>query len=45
MPLYKRLETDKQILEYKCVEFVEQLLYGDVGLIDPATGQRNEAAQ
>ena len=42
MPLYRRLEADKQLLEYECVEFVEQLMYGDVGLIDPATGQRNE---
>lgn len=42
MPLYRRLEADKQLLEYECVEFVEQLMYGDVGLIDPETGQRNE---
>ena len=42
MPLYRRYEADKQLLEYKCVEFVEQLMYGDVGVTDPATGQRNE---
>ena len=42
MPLYRRLETGKQLLDYKCVEFVEQLMYGDVGLVDPATGLRNE---
>jgi len=42
MPLYRRLEDGKQLLEYECVEFVEQLMYGDVGLVDPATGQRNE---
>ena len=42
MPLYRRLETDMQLLEYKCVEFVEQLMYGETGIVDPATGQRNE---
>jgi len=30
MPLYRRLETNVQLLEYKCVEFSEELLYGDV---------------
>ena len=28
MPLYRRLEKNAQLLEYKCVEFVEDLLYG-----------------
>ena len=28
MPLYKRLEPNAQILEFRCVEFVEDLLYG-----------------
>ena len=28
MPLYRRLEKNAQLLEYKCVEFVEELLYG-----------------
>ena len=42
MPLYRRFEQDKQILEYKCTEFVEQLMYGHLGVGDPATGQRNE---
>ena len=27
MPLYRRLETDARILEFKCVEFAEDLLY------------------
>ena len=40
MPLYRRLEPDKQLLEYKCVEFVEELMYGQLGVVDPATGQR-----
>jgi hypothetical protein len=42
MPLYRRIEPDKQLLEYECVEFVEQLMYGEVGLNNPATGQQNE---
>ena len=28
MPLYRRVEKDAQLLEFKCVEFAEQLLYG-----------------
>jgi len=28
MPLYRRMEQDFQILDFKCVEFVEELLYG-----------------
>jgi hypothetical protein len=41
MPLYRRVEPNKQLLEYKCVEFVEELLYGPLGVVDPATGSRN----
>lgn len=28
MPLYKRQEKNEQLMEFKCVEFVEELLYG-----------------
>jgi hypothetical protein len=28
MPLYRRLEKNAQLMEFKCVEFVEELLYG-----------------
>jgi hypothetical protein len=28
MPLYKRVEKNAQILEFKCVEFAEEMLYG-----------------
>ena len=28
MPLYRRQERDAQILEYKCVEFAEEMMYG-----------------
>ncbi|OLE82326.1 MAG: hypothetical protein AUF76_09890 [Acidobacteria bacterium 13_1_20CM_2_65_9] len=30
MPLYRRLDPKVQLLEYKCVEFSEELLYGDL---------------
>ena len=28
MPLYRRIERNAQLMEFKCVEFVEELLYG-----------------
>ena len=28
MPLYKHVEKNAQLLEFKCVEFVEELIYG-----------------
>jgi hypothetical protein len=28
MPLYRHVEKNAQLLEFKCVEFVEELLYG-----------------
>lgn len=28
MPLYRRLESNVQLLDFKCVEFAEELLYG-----------------
>jgi hypothetical protein len=30
MPLYRRIEPNVQLLEFKCVEFSEELLYGDL---------------
>jgi hypothetical protein len=30
MPLYRRVEPNVQLLEFKCVEFSEELLYGDL---------------
>ena len=30
MPLYRRLDANAQLLPYNCVEFSEELLYGDV---------------
>jgi hypothetical protein len=29
LPLYRRLESNAQLLEYPCVEFVEEFMYGD----------------
>jgi hypothetical protein len=28
MPLYRRLEANAQILEYRCIDFVEEFMYG-----------------
>ena len=28
MPLYRRMERNAQLMEYKCVEFAEETLYG-----------------
>jgi hypothetical protein len=30
MPLYRRVEKDAQLAEFKCVEYAEELLYGDL---------------
>lgn len=30
MPIYKRVGKDAQLLQFKCVEFVEELLYGEL---------------
>ncbi|MEO8048896.1 MAG: hypothetical protein ABI833_00655 [Acidobacteriota bacterium] len=29
MPVYRRLEKNVQLMEFKCVEFVEELMYGE----------------
>ena len=31
MPIYRRVEPNAQLLEYKCVEFAEELIYGHLG--------------
>jgi hypothetical protein len=28
MPLYRRIEDNARLLEFKCVEFSEELIYG-----------------
>jgi hypothetical protein len=30
LPLYRRVEKNVQLAEFKCVEFSEELLYGDL---------------
>jgi len=30
MPLYRHLETNAQLLEFRCVEYSEEMLYGDL---------------
>jgi hypothetical protein len=30
MPLYRRVESGAQLAEFKCVEYSEELLYGDL---------------
>ena len=30
LPLYRRREKNARLLEFKCVEFVEELIYGDL---------------
>ncbi len=29
LPLYRRMEADARIMDFKCVEFVEELMYGE----------------
>ena len=29
MPLYRRIEEDARLMDFKCVEFVEELIYGE----------------
>lgn len=35
-PLYRRMETNAQLLEFKCVEFAEELIYGYLNKDAPA---------
>ena len=30
MPLYRRLEPNAQLIEYPCIEFAEEFMYGHV---------------
>ena len=36
------VRTSAQLLDFKCVEFVEELMYGHLGVVDPATGRANK---
>jgi hypothetical protein len=39
MPIYRRLEQGARLFEYKCVEFVEELMYGHL-VKQPAARRR-----
>jgi hypothetical protein len=39
MPIYRRLEKDAQLVEYKCVEFAEELMYGHLVKQPKASGR------
>jgi hypothetical protein len=30
MPIYKHIENNAQLVEFRCVEFAEELLYGNL---------------
>ncbi len=40
MPLYRRLEENMQLLEFKCVEFVEEMMYGHLRRVTDEDDQR-----
>ncbi|MCB1670656.1 MAG: hypothetical protein R3F41_02715 [Gammaproteobacteria bacterium] len=40
MPLYRRLDENMQLLEFKCVEFVEEMMYGHLRRISDEDDQR-----
>jgi hypothetical protein len=39
MPLYRRVEPGARLMDFRCVEFAEELMYGD--LRKPGTGKSN----
>ena len=41
MPLYRRMEANARVLEFNCVEFAEELLYGEYMTKDPAASADN----
>jgi hypothetical protein len=36
MPLYRQIEENARLLEFNCVEFAEELLYGELITKEPA---------
>ena len=30
MPIYRRMEPNMQLMEYRCIEFAEEFLYGSL---------------
>jgi len=45
MPLYRRLEPNAQLLEFRCVPFSEQLLYGDLLEESPSPAEGSAPTQ
>jgi len=43
MPLYRRVEPGERLLDFRCVEFAEELMYGP--LRKPGTGKRGARAE
>ena len=39
MPLYRRVEENARLLEFNCVEFAEELLYGELMTREPAAAE------
>jgi hypothetical protein len=45
MPLYRRLEPNATLMQFKCVEFVEELMYGDLRKQPLAAPESKEPAR
>ncbi|MBL8268228.1 MAG: hypothetical protein JNL55_17670 [Steroidobacter sp.] len=45
MPLYRRVEANAQLMQFKCVEFVEELMYGHLRKKPAAEGAAPPAKQ
>jgi len=45
MPLYRRMEPNAQLLEFRCVPFSEQLLYGDLLEESPTPAEGSAPSQ
>ena len=41
MPMYRRLEPNVRVLEYKCVEFAEEIVYGHLRRRDDADNEQS----
>jgi hypothetical protein len=35
MPLYRRIDKNMQLLEFNCVSYVEELMYGHLRKVEP----------
>ena len=39
MSLYRRIEENARLLEFNCVEFAEELLYGELMTMEPVSAE------